>query len=73
MTLRQGMCNQIFKFAYVTEVFQAVKCDTESEKPYKEITKLKYWVKKCKIIYVSKYEVMEPKSYFKNDELESRS
>lgn len=42
MTLEQGMCNQIFKFADVTEVFQAVKCDTDGEKPQEDITKLKY-------------------------------
>lgn len=42
MTLEDGMCNQIFKFVSVTEVVQAVKCDTDGEKPQEDIAKLKY-------------------------------
>ena len=37
-----ALCNKILRFADVTEVFQAVKCDTDGEKPQEDITKLKY-------------------------------
>lgn len=42
MTLEQGMWDQIFKFADVTEVFQAVKSSTGGEKPQEDVKKLKY-------------------------------
>ena len=69
-----ALCNKILRLADVTEVFQAVKCDTDGEKPQEDITKLKYWAKKCHMMhYVRKWEVVQPKLCLHNRECGSES
>lgn len=41
--LEKELYNQMFRSADGTEVFQAVKCVSDDEKPNKDLTEQKYW------------------------------